>query len=247
MNIKSKLSVLICVFLILIFCFPVCAQNENTSDWLTTTEMTESEKDYYINDFNITPKNKDSKIFVDSYIYSFDVSEEHKCAVYFDNAVVAIFNSDGTVEKVLKFNDNILNTKVPSDVKIRWNKNNLELIMGYGVMCVFSVDGDIINVFNYETELRSLPKPTEITVEKCTYKIDCSNIFVHFLGGNRYDTLTKTCSSGESSVLFKSERNFPSVTIFVFAFIILFILFVSVVLFKTFSQRKSIKNNGGEK
>jgi len=245
MNIKNKLSVFIFALLICIFCFPVCAQDKNTSDWLTTTEMTESEKDYYINDFYITPKDNASHFFTDSFIYSFDVSEEHKCAVYFDNAVVAVFNSDGTVEKVLKFNDNILNTKVPSDVKIRWNKNNLELIMGYGVMCVFSVDGDIIDVFNYETELRSLPKPTEITVEKCTYKIDYSNIFVHFLGGNRYDTLTKTNASGESTVLFKSERNSPSVAISVFVFIILFNLFVAVVLFKTFSKRKERQGKTG--
>ena len=100
-------------------------------------------------------------------------------------------------------------------------ENNLDLMMSYDVLCTFTVDGEIIDVFNYETDALHVSKPKEITVNDDVYTMKYSNFLVHFLGGNRYDMIIKTNANGET-VIFDSQKALPNDVSSLLAFIIVF-------------------------
>ena len=235
---KNTITFVVCFLLIIVvFCVNVSALGNND---IEKAELEPSKKEYYIDEFSIERLENTSKEHEDNFIYSFDVSKDEKCAVLFDDATVVVFNSDATVENILKFNDDIFEVRTPSKTIIRWNEDTLELIMSYDVMCTFTSDGEIIDINGYETELHSSPQTNELTVNKNTYAIKYSNPFIHFLGGERYDLLIRTNNNNEEQILFSTQRALPNVTVFVFVIIIAIITFVIFVLFK--KKKKKSKN-----
>ncbi|MEE1197770.1 MAG: hypothetical protein U0K54_01315 [Acutalibacteraceae bacterium] len=229
-----NIKILICL-LCLIFVFGISAyasENEQATD-ITLIEMTPEDKEYYLKEFTVESVSTDATIYEKNFIYSFDVSDTGDCAIFFDNAAVVIMDSDGNLKKVIKFDERLLEVMSRSDTVIRWNGNNLDLIMSYDVLCAFTVDGEIIDVFNYETDVLHVPKPDKITVNEDVYSMKYSNILVLFPGGNRYDMLIKTNASGEK-VLFDSQKALPNGVVSIFAYIIVINIVIAGILIYIF-------------
>ena len=222
MKAKRIIKLLVCIIcLACIFCVNVwAAESEQTSD-ITPIEMTPEDKEYWLKEFAIKSVSTDATIYEKNFIYSFDVSDTGDCAIFFDNAAVVIIDTNGNLKKVIKFNKKLLEVMSRSDTVIRWNENNLDLMMSYDVLCTFTVDGEIIDVFNYETDALHVSKPKEITVNEDVYTMKYSNFLVHFLGGNRYDMIIKTNANGET-VIFDSQKALPNDVSSLLAFIIVF-------------------------
>ncbi len=235
-----NIKILICL-ICLIFIFGISTyalDNEQATD-ITLIEMTPEDKEYWLKEFTIKSVSTDATIYEKNFIYSFDVSDTGDCAIFFDNAAVVIIDSNGNLKKVIKFNKKLLEVMSRSDTVIRWNGNNLDLIMSYDVLCTFTVDGETIDVYNYETDALHVSKPKEITVNEDVYTMKYSNFLVYFLGGNRYDMLIKTNANGET-VIFDSQKALPNGVVSMFAYVIVLnavIACVLIYIFK-FSRRQ---------
>ena len=231
MNIKRVSKYILNIILIFVLYFPNTVNASGTSSTIRIKELDKSKKDYYINEFSTINATYEMKELEENFIYSFDVSKDQKCAVFLDNAVVAVIDSDGQLDKTISFSETIINTKKSSDTVIRWNGENIDLLMSYGIICSFTTEGKIIDIVAYETDLTSLPKPEKITVGDYVYELKYSNFMTHFLGGNRYDTITRSYRSNDEEIVFKSSKTIPDVIIGLFVFVGLFtgaFIFVAV-------------------
>ena len=248
MKFKKIVLLILVLVLILIFSINVFAVNIDKELDITLVEMENKDKEYYLNKLSLevidenseTLKNnfnryeEVSDIYKRNFIYCFDVSEDGKCVVFFDNDTVVIFGEDGNVEKVLKFKATLRSTSnAKSSVQILWNENNLWLLDGEDYLCIFTTEGKIIDVYNYESQ-KSLNFPffKKVTVKDNTYKMEYSNFLAHFFGGNKYDILTKTNILGEKNILFDSQKTFPNSAIPPILFIIIFNAILLFVLYK---------------
>jgi hypothetical protein len=213
----------------------------------TNFELSEikENKNYYLDLFSIKSLDNESDIYKDRFFYSFDVSDNGDCAVFFDNAVVVITDSNCAVKKVLQFNEEILNVKIPQTL-IRWNEENLELIMGYHVLCIFTPDGEIVDIYNYKSSSSILSIPSQFFASENTYTASYRNIFVHFLGGNRYDTLTRTDIVGNERVIFQCDRKLPNVTIFFIMFLTIWHIAALFVVMKVKRRQRKRQGTAGQ-
>ena len=226
---KFYIALVVCIGL-LVLCnnMAVVAETQG-SDEITVVEMDEVQEKYYNRVFSLSVRPTTSSAYKDRFIYSFDVSEDEKCALFFDNAMVVVMDSDGNVESVLKFNDDLLDVRVPSDVALKWDDGNLKLNQMDNAICTFTTDGKIIDITKIETTRYSLPKTPYKMVNGYEYKIYCNTPFFRYFNGERYNMLLKI--KGDSkAVLFESKRVLPETTIFVIVWIILFVAFASFII-----------------
>lgn len=185
--------------------------------------------------------------YTKQFIYCFDVSSEGECVVFFDDATVVIMDSNGEAQRVLRFKKDILETRTPSEVSIHWEDGNIRLLKGSDRACVFTPDGELIEVCRYETDLNTLPKQKEISVGEVTYSLEYSHRAIYYGGGMRYDRFVKTDAHGAVSVLFDSETAVPSVLIQWVAIelgILAFAIFIVVKTFQLKRERARAKASG---
>ena len=176
---------------------------------ITFSSLKETEKTQYIEFFALTNESN-AENYKEQFIYSFDVSEEGDCVIFLDDATVVIMDSDGEVKRILKFKNEILRTRTPFNTTIQWDGDNINLLLGYGLSCIFTNEGEIVDVFRYETTLRSLPNKREISIGEDMYTLGYSNWVIHFLGGKRYDFVKKSMRPGSPPYCLKVRQSYPA-------------------------------------
>lgn len=240
---KTFISIAFCIIFVCLGSFSALAQDGSNASNYTLIEMDEDEKKEYISRFNLTTLSTSTDIYKDKFLYAFDVSSKEKCALFFDNAAVVIMDSEGKVEKVLKFSDEIISsTRSPSSVCVRWKGENLELIGVYDKICVFTPEGEIIEFYNYETQYGAFQRsPAKISVNGNTYELKYSNALLHFWFGNRYDLVIKTTTAGTERILFDCERALPKIKGFDLLFAIVFNTAMLFLILKIVKSKKQTK------
>ncbi len=232
---KSFTCILICVLTgVSLFCINVSAVQVPFET--TVIEMTNDDKSTYTDEFDLKSFNTISESYKNHLIFSFDVSESGKCVLLFNNGYVVVLKSNGKASKILKFDENILNTRSRSAI-IKWNGDNLELILGYDVSFLFTTEGELIDIWSYETELTTLPNPKKITVGDFTYEMKCKSPFLLFT--NDYDTLMVTDTDGNQRILFKSEKGINGeLVLFIIVFSAIHLTVGGVALYIIVSHKK---------
>lgn len=233
------------IILIVAFCIFSCVFSVSGAyapEDTTIVEMSEESLSYYQKEFSLSKRGLNYKDYENQLFFSFDVSADEKIALLFNDATVVVSDKNGKVENVLKFDEDILNTTVRS-AAIKWNGDNLELMLGYDVACVFSIDGHVLDIWQYEAERSTIPNPSKLTVSENTYQMRASNFFIRFLSGGNgsYDKLIKISADGNEKILFESNKKLPAETVFLVVFILIFHITVSVVLITIFVIKKKGK------
>lgn len=195
--------------------------------------------------FIVEISNTNVNPYTDRFIYNFDVSETGKCALFLDDATVLILNVDGSVENIVRFDDNILKgRRSPSNNIIRWDDNKLELMIGGGDFCRFTEEGQIIEVGKHEVEGTFFEKQESVRIGEYTYAISCSNVLLRLVGGSRYDLLTRIDEQGNREILFQSDKQFPSGDFSLFFMVILLVHIIgAIAVIREIGQRRKQNRN----
>lgn len=217
------LSILVCITASSIDVYSAFAPDDTEIVTITDEDLS-----YYREQFSVKTIDKVSESYKYHYFFSFDVSEDGNIVLLFDDATVVVFDNNGRVKHILKFDEDILNTRSRS-ASIKWSGENLELTLGYDVSCLFTTDGDILDIWQYKTELTNIPNPSELTVGEYTYEMESSNLFIRYTGGGNYDKLIKHTGSADRRILFESEKHIPGEAILLIVFVIVFHLTVGCV------------------
>lgn len=219
---KKAYYILVCA-LIFLSCMCVSTQAANTD--FSLTEVSEEEKLNFEKELTLFKQQSNTDAFSDAFIYSLSVSEDERCAILLDNAVIAIYDANGDLLRVLKFHENFLeNLRTPSEVFIAWQNDNLLLFYSTQHVLAYDLDGNLLNVYQYEHDASTVYSPTQYTVNNTVYQLEYSSPLIHYLGGNRYNVLSKTTADEETTILFKTSKALPSATVsalltFAFVFI----------------------------
>lgn len=216
------LSVIVCIMV-----SNITVYSAYEPDDTTIVTMTDEDLDYYYGEFSLRTLDKISETYKKHNFFSFDVSDSGRIALLFENATVVVFDDYGNVKHILKFNEDILNTRSRS-ATIQWSGENLELTMGYDVSFLFTTSGEVLDIWQYETDIHTIPNPSSLTVEDCTYKMKSSNLFVHFTSNGSYDKLIRYDESSNERVIFESEKGIPGTTIL---FVVILLSMAAALLF----------------
>ena len=239
---KKAYCILLCIF-VFFSCMCVSTQAANTD--LSLTEVSEEEKLNFAKKLTLFKQQNNTDAFSDAFIYSLSVSEDERCAIFLDNAVIAVYDANGELLRVLKFHENFLeNLRIPSEVSIGWQNDNLLLFYSTQHVLVYDLDGHLLNVYQYEHDASTMYSPTQYTVNNTVYQLEYSSPLIHYLGGNRYNVLSKTTADEETTTLFKSSKALPSATVsalLTFAFV--FITPGVIALYIFIRKNKGIRNN----
>lgn len=178
-----------------------------------------------------------TKHFKDAFVFSFDVSSNNECALLFDNGTIVIYDSDGNVYSVMKFNKDVMRTKTRDPI-IKWNGENLEFITGYGITYHFTKKGQILDVWRFQ-EFGDIPNPKKIVYDSYVYEMKNNNKVTDLLGFGNYNMFAKTADDGTETVLFESESNLPFVAILLIVILSALFMFAVIVLTSTFVMIKA--------
>ena len=230
---KTKIFLKTPMILTIVLCIFICnfsVSGAYAPEDTAIVEMSEESLAYYQKSFSLCKRSTNHNDYEDELFFSFDVSDDEKIAVLFRDATVVIFDKD------------IFNTK-SRVAAIKWNGDNLEIMFGYGVACLFSTDGRVLDIWKYESERSTIPNPSEITVSEDTYLMKASNFFIRFLSGGTgsFDKLIKASADGNERILFESSKKLPGEAIFLIAFVLVFHIIVAVVLITIFVNKKKGK------
>lgn len=232
------IKVISCVIiLIFIFGFSAFANGLNDKVEITRIEMSESEQIKYRNEFSIEVKSTDYSGYKNSHIFNCDVSDDGRSVLFLEDATVIVLDPEGEVEHILKFRDEILNVQTASGVAVFWKEDSIELLMSYDIACNFTVDGELLDIYKYESNRSVLPKNKSITVGEYNYRMKHSNFLVGLLSGQRYDRFVRTSEQGEE-ILFDSEALLPSIGYFIIVWCLGMTGFGVLILVKTKNYRK---------
>ena len=240
---KKAYCILLCIF-VFFSCMCVSTQAANTD--LTLSEVSEEEKLNFEKKLTLFKQQNNTDAFSDAFIYSLSVSAAERCAILKERflswmqkrnrfypcslqkvcpAVIAVYDANGDLLRVLKFHENFLeNLRTPSEVSIGWQNDNLLLFYSTQHVLVYDLDGNLLNVYQYEHDASLVYSSAQYTVNDTVYQLEYSSPLIHYLGGNRYNVLSKTTADEETTILFKSSKALPSATVsalltFAFVFI----------------------------
>ena len=227
----KKLVMLLVLFVLLFsLCGTVTFAQEDSTDKITLTEITDQER---LNTFydNVSIKVEEREP-IKSSIYQFDVNEKGMIVLLHWSSLTAdsqryirVLSSDGTFVKAFSY-------KNPGDVAIRWVGDNLQIFSIRGdIAFTMDLDGNILGVYDFlandvwreywNNELKAREK----TVGEVTYKISSDD-------NEPLDTKIIVTSAEESKAIY-SDNGVGAISFLVFGtvFVVLFIaMFIKAVI-----------------
>lgn len=206
MKIVSKL--LICLMLVFVFfqSASIVIALEDTEEY-TLIEMSEEDNAFYKNYFGLKTVSTISEAYKRQYVFSYDVSEDGRCAMYMDDGTVIVMDKEGIVTNMLKFSENIVKSTNTYSC-IRWDGEDLILIH-FPRIYGFTLSGETVGIYKYESEYSIIYNPDVITKGDYTYRLENTNALNNFLGGSRHNRLVKINSSDEEQVIFENPKALP--------------------------------------
>ena len=226
----KKLVMLLVLFVLLFsLCGTVTFAQEDSTDEITLTEITDQER---LNTFydNVSIKVEEREP-IKSSIYQFDVNEKgmivllHYDSFGYKHQYIRVISSDGTFVKAFSY-------KPSGDVAIRWVGDNLQIFNIRGdIAFTMDLDGNILGVYDFlandvwreywNNELKAREK----TVGEVTYKISSDD-------NEPLDTKIIVTSAEESKAIY-SDNGVGAISFLVFGtvFVVLYItMFIKAVI-----------------
>ncbi len=199
----------------------VYAYNSENSSETTVLDISDEEEERIKLSFALESLSEQYDGYIDNYLFSFDISENGEIAVLFDDATIIVLNSDETFQTALRFNKQMLQTRVRS-AKIRWNAENLEITFGFGYAYLFTREGEVLDAWKYERETNTIQKErTVVNYGNYVYEMRNSNPLMYFFGGGDHNMLVKTNEKLEEKIVFHSESSISGVAICIIILLII--------------------------
>ena len=204
----SKKICFILMSIALFFTFIVVVQAQQNYDnspdvIVESIEISEEEKEKYIESFCLKEIEYDPNEYKDKWIVSFDVSQEERIAVGFNNSTLLVADKEFNVEHVFSFETRM------KTYYVNWNGNNIEIIFNRSYLTyLFSEEGELLDVsLKDKSEMDQLRKiirrKTDVSYGN-TYKVKNSSILT-VLFADKYDILSRI-SENEEQILFESAK-----------------------------------------
>lgn len=243
---------LCCIFIFnIVFSFSVFAQSNEyygVEKILLTNKEVEKEKLH----FSLKEVGKTHFNSYDNFMLSYDVNEQDECVVLFENATIVVLNSKGAVDKVFKFNYDVIfqeNARSRDDLLIKWNDDNIEVIvLTYSLetamtYCISS-EGVVSDIWLFDSLSADIDSNNEISTSNYVYNLTNSSIANSVFGNGTYNKLERSDSKGNTETLFEIEKELSFNTKNLFIAVLMFTasqgLFAFVIIR---SIKKSINNN----